>query len=323
MIDTDAGAVIDASLFDVSRIDAETAALNARIEAALAVAPTILDVPAHVARAARVNGRSFLGPVTLLEQGETFEIIGPGGRLPLRVMRAAAARGVYLHIHGGGWALGAHDQQDAYLKAIADSTGLTAISIGYRLAPEHPFPAAPDDCEAAALWLLDHLAEFGGDVLAIGGESAGAHLAVLTLLRLRDRHGITPFRAAALSFGCYDLTPTPSAANWGARNLVLSTPIIHRYLDWFVPDAAQRSDPAVSPLRAALHGLPPALFAIGTLDPLLDDSLFMSARWAAAGNHAELAVYAGGMHAFIAMPTALAEQANRRQIAFLQRWTQD
>ena len=104
---------------------------------------------------------------------------------------------------------------------------------------------------------------------------------------------------------------------WGERNLVLSTPIIELFSDCFVPPAEARATPDVSPLYADLRGLPPALFSVGTLDPLLDDSLFMAARWRAAGNAAELAVYPGGMHAFNAFPMRLAESANRRCQAFV------
>ena len=203
------------------------------------------------------------------------------------------------------------------LDAVAQATGLTAVSAGYRLAPEHPYPAGPDDCETAALWLVDAAPrEFGGELVAIGGESAGAHLSVVTMLRLRDRHGLTPFRAANLVYGAYDLGLTPSVRRWGPRNLILSTPIIEQFTDWFVPPAL-RAEPDVSPLHADLRGLPPALFSIGTLDPLLDDSLFMAARWRAAGNRAELAVYPGGIHAFNAFPVPIGVQANTRALAFL------
>jgi acetyl esterase/lipase len=117
-------------------------------------------------------------------------------------------------------------------------------------------------------------------------------------------------------YGAYDLGLTPSARRFGSRNLILSTPILERFADYFAP-AHLRADPDVSPLRADLRGLPPALFTVGTLDPLLDDSLFMAARWRAAGGHAELAVYPGGVHAFNAFPIPLAMQANLRMLAFL------
>ena len=309
---------LDPSLFHPAAVAAETQRFNEALEKALAQVPTITELPPQLVRDARREGRSIFGEIRRLAHGESRTIPGPAGELPVRVFRPERPRGAYLHFHGGGWALGAEDQQDEGLDALARATGLAVLSVGYRLAPEHPYPAAPDDCEAAALWLLRNLHELGGPLLAIGGESAGAHLAAVTLLRLRDRHGLTPFRAANLVYGCYDLGMTPSVRRWGSRNLVLSTPIIAQFSDWFVP-AAQRADPDVSPLLADLRGMPRALFTVGTLDPLLDDSLFMAARWRAAGCAAELAVYPGGLHAFNAFPIPLAAEANGRTLGFLQR----
>ena len=207
----------------------------------------------------------------------------------MRILEAPEPRGAYLHLHGGGWTIGAGDLQDPALWELAQATGLTAVSVDYRLAPEHPYPAGPDDCEDAALWLLAH----HEGRLTIGGDSAGAHLAVVTLLRLRDRHGISPraFAAANLVFGSYDLTGTPGRLLWGERELVLSGPLMDWFADCFLPgmSADERRSPDVSPLYADLRDLPPALFSCGTLDPLLDDSLFMEARWRAAGNESRLA----------------------------------
>ena len=230
-----------------------------------------------------------------LPHAETRAIRGPAGEIPLRVIRPKGdVRGVYLHIHGGGHVLGSEDMMDPALDALANRAGAVVVSVGYRLAPEHPYPAGPDDCEAAAVWLAANARrEFGSERLAIGGESAGAHLCAVTLVRLRDRHGATPFCGANLVYGIYDLTFTPTVRNWGERILVLSTPIIEWFSNHFVPDKAKRGAPDVSPLYADLRRLPPALFTIGTLDPLLDDSLFMASRWSAAGNRAELAVYPG------------------------------
>ncbi|VVO37893.1 Acetyl esterase [Pseudomonas fluorescens] len=313
---------IDSRVFDPACIDASTQAANDRLEQILGGLPTILQIPAQAARDARTNGNSFLGPVVLSPNGSEQVIDGPAGPLPLRVFATKGATGVLLHLHGGGWALGAHDQQDFLLDAIAQSTGMAVVSVGYRLTPEHPYPAANDDCEAAALWLVANSQElFGTQRLMIGGESAGAYLAVTTLLRLRDRHGLTPYSAAYLTYGCYDLALTPGARNWGERNLVLSTPIIRQYLEWFA--APDPYSPDVSPLYADLSGLPPALFSVGTLDPLLDDSLFMSSRWSAAGNQAELAIYPGGIHAFNAMPIPLAASANARIQNFLKQCLAD
>jgi acetyl esterase/lipase len=200
---------------------------------------------------------------------------------------------------------------------------VAVVSVDYRLAPEHPFPAGPDDCEAAALWLVEHAGrEYGSDRLLIGGESAGAHLAALTLLRLRDRRGTTaPFHGANLVFGVFDLGMTPSARNWGERNLILSTPIMEWFAAQFTPgrSAEERRTAAISPLWADLRHMPPALFSVGAVDPLLDDSLFMHARWRAAGNDSELLVYPESVHGFHAFPTGIARMTVAAQLAFVAR----
>jgi acetyl esterase len=309
---------LDPALFDPATIDPGTRAFNELVEKTLAPLPTIIETGAQATREARLADRSPLGAIVRLAHGESRRIPGPAGEIGLRIFRPEKPRGVYLHIHGGGWALGAEDQQDQVLDAVATRTGLVAVSAGYRLAPEHPYPAGPDDCEAAALWIARNARELGGEWLAIGGESAGAHLSVVTMLRLRDRHRLTPFRAANLVYGCYDLGLTPSVRRWGTRNLILSTPIVEQFAKWYVPPD-RRGDPDVSPLHADLGGLPPALFTVGTLDPLLDDTLFMASRWRAAGNPAELAVYPGGIHAFNLFPIPLAERANARALEFLAR----
>jgi acetyl esterase len=238
-------------------------------------------------------------------------IAGPAGRLSLRVFTPRDVQGIYLHLHGGGWVFGSSRGQDAQLAELAGACRAAVVSVEYRLAPAHPYPAALDDCEAAALWLTKHsVAEFGSDRIGIGGESVGAQLSVLTLIRLRDRHGFTGFRAANLTFGVFDLGLTPSARTWATE------PSLDWCIDQFVP-RDQRRSPAVSPLYADVRALPDALFTVGALDPLVDDTMLMCRRWRAAGNGAELAVYPGGDHSFTSAPTALAQRANRRIHEFL------
>jgi acetyl esterase/lipase len=193
-----------------------------------------------------------------LPHAETRAIRGPAGEIPLRILRPKGeARGVYLHFHGGGFALGSEDMMDPAHDALANAAGAVVVSVGYRLAPEHPYPAGPDDCEAAALWLAEHaLRELGTERIALGGESAGAHLAAITLVRLRDRHGAAPFCAANLVYGCYDLSLTPSARNWGERNLILSTPILDWFADMWVPDRASARPRRLAALRGSSR--PPA-----------------------------------------------------------------
>lgn len=306
---------LDPSLFSPEAIDADTAAFNERLEALLAtIEPTHKRVPAEL-RAEREAGQGTFGPIVLSEMAQPREIAG----VPVRVFTPETIEGVYLQIHGGGWVLGRAHHADVRNESIARAANLAVVSVDYRLAPEDPYPAGPDDCEAVAVWLSQRAAaEFGSEKLLIGGESAGGHLAAATLLRMRDRHGFRGFRAANLVYGVFDLSMPPSQRNWGERNLVLSTPTMQWFYDHFVPEARRR-DPDVSPLYADLRGLPPALFTVGTLDPLLDDSLFMYARWVAAGNQAEIAVYPGGPHGFNGFPTELARRANVRIDAFLRQ----
>jgi acetyl esterase/lipase len=245
-----------------------------------------------------------------------------GGQVELRIIAPDNPRGAYLAIHGGGLIMGSADQDDAMLERIADNTGLAAVSVEYRLAPAHPYPAAWDDCEAAALWLANNVkAEFGGDKLAIGGESAGATLAVPTLVRMRDKHGFTGFSAANLSYGNYDTTMTPSQRHIGKLGYLLRVEDIQQCSNAYAPDVSKRGDPDMSALYADVSHMPAALFSVGTYDPFLDDSLFLYARWIAAENQAELAVYPGATHAFNIFPLPVAKQANARIDAFIKAHT--
>ena len=307
----------DADLFGLEAIEEETLQFNRRLEQEIARAPAITELEPQVIRDAREAGESVFGPIVTVDEARWRTVPGRDGEIRVRVIEPEEVQGVYLHLHGGGWTLGAPHHSDLHNLEIAQETGLVTISVEYRLAPEHPFPAGLEDCEDAALWVARNAAaEWGTDKLIIGGESAGAHLAVGTLLRLRDRHGYGDFLGANLVYGAYDLAMTPSAANWGERNLVLNTPIIRWFVDRLQPPEPLRR-PEVSPLYADLQGLPRALFTIGTEDPLLDDSLFMHARWNAAGNESVLAVYPGGAHGFDRFPIELAARARRRIHRFL------
>jgi acetyl esterase len=297
---------------------AETRAFNAGLEQLLEGLPPVHTLPVETTRRARrSDGGIFPAPVYLPE-ARWERIAGRSGEVALRVVEPEGdAHGAYLHLHGGGWTLGAADLQDPALKAAADATGLVMVSVDYRLAPEHPYPAAPDDCEDAALWLLE---QFDGR-RAIGGESAGAHLAVVTLLRLRDR-GVAPreaFHAANLAFGPFDLTGTPSRFLWGGRELVLSDPMMEWFVANYIPGTTEveRRRPDVSPLYADLRDMPAALFTCGTLDPLLDDSLFMEARWRAVGNETTLTLWPEAVHGFVAFDTEAARRSRAEQYAFL------
>jgi len=300
--------------FDPGAVAPETDAFNAQLEATLAAMPPVHKLPPELTRKARAEGRGVFPKAGPLPGSDWREIPGaPGGPGRVRISDPVGApRGTYLHIHGGGWTLGAPDQYDQHNQRIARATGCRVVSVQYRLAPEHPWPACAEDCEAAALWAL---AEFPGPLL-IGGESAGAHLSMVTLLHLRSRGFSGRVAGMVLNYGVYDLRMTPSMANWGARYLILSTPVTQWFVRNLLPDGGATS-PAVSPLLADLGDLPPALFQVGTCDPLLDDSLFMAQRWRAAGNRADLAVYPGGVHAYDMFDLAIARGSWARQDEFV------
>ena len=304
---------------------AEARTFNDALEQLLAAVPPVHTVDPVETRRARAEGRGTFPAPEVVPEGRDVEVPGPAGPIPVRTfVPPGEVRGTYLHLHGGGWVLGSAHQQDVGLWRLAREASVAVASVDYRLAPEHPFPAGPDDCEAAALWLVDGggAASFGAPTegpFVIGGESAGGHLAALTMLRLRDRHGLTPFVAANLVFGAFDLSMTPSQRRWGERNLILSTPIMAWFYDCFLPGVSgdERRSPDISPLYADLSGLCPALFTVGSLDPLLDDSLFMAARWEVAGNEADLRVYPEAVHGFNAFPLGVATAANTAMWGFV------
>ena len=216
------------------------------------------------------------------------------GGVPCRVLRSAsAARGTYLHIHGGGMTLGSPRMSEARNAEIVDRHGVDVVSVDYRLAPEHPHPAATDDCLAVARALLE--ADRPG-TMVVGGESAGAYLAAVTLLRIRDElDAIDRVGGANLTVGFYDFGGTPSHRGVRPTDLpdVLDPALAPGMRAAYLPGRSieDTRDPAYSPLYAPLQDLPPALFSTGLADHLLDDSLFMHARWRAWGNRAELALY--------------------------------
>ncbi|MEM6440204.1 MAG: alpha/beta hydrolase [Pseudomonadota bacterium] len=308
--------VIDPALLSDAAVSDETRAFNAQLERTLADLPKTHEVPPEVTRKARDEGRGIFPPGGPLEGSAWREIPAGTGRVRV-TLPEGAPKGLHLHIHGGGFTLGRPSHYDRQNQDRAREAGCVVLSLEYRLAPEHPFPAGPEDCFEAARWALTEK-PFGDLPVTIGGESAGGHLSAVTLLRLREAGLLGDVRGAVLNYGVFDLRGAASTLNWGDRQLVLSTPTIAFFNEGATTEA-QRSDPLHSPILADLAGLPRALFQIGTADPLLDDSLMMAARWTAAGNGAELAIHPGGVHAFDMFPDALsiARDFKAREHAFL------
>jgi acetyl esterase/lipase len=236
-----------------------------------------------------------------------------GRQVPVRIMapQNGPARGVHLDIHGGGFYLGSAARGDARNRRLADALGIAVMSVDYRLAPEHPWPAAPDDCETAALWLVEQAeARFGTTNLAIGGASAGATLAMTTLLRLRDRGLAARFGGAVLQAGTYDLSGLTPAGRRLAGEF---------FIEAYAGHAADRTNPDISPAYGDLRDLPPALIVVGSLDIVLEDNLVMAARLSAAGGAVDVRVYAESPHGFWSFPVAMADAA----VSDVESWLAD
>ncbi|NKB53061.1 MAG: alpha/beta hydrolase fold domain-containing protein [Rhizobiaceae bacterium] len=311
---------IDPELFLETSISDETRRFNQQVIATLQDAPDIWSMPITTVRQNRLKGQGPFPLEAVEETARNLEIATPHGKLELRLFkpRSAVALGSYLHIHGGGWVLGSATAHDERLQQIADNCQLDCVSVEYRLAPEHPYPAGPDDCEQAALWLLNGEHELNTSFLSIGGESAGAHLSALTLIRLRNRIGSCPFHAAVLTAGVFDLGQTPSARNWGTEKLILATRDMQMFATNYVQDAHDYRNPDISPLYSDLNGLPSALFSVGTKDLLLDDTLQMATLWHARNANAQLDVFPGGCHVFQGFPQLkIARDSNTRIDQFL------
>lgn len=240
---------------------------------------------------------------TEVEPRPITELARAGGRaVPIRIHLPPGKppTGVFLEIHGGGFYLGSAAASDVSNRRLAHALGIAVVSVEYRLAPDHPWPCAPDDCETAALWLAQNAeARFGTTRLAVGGFSAGATLAVCTLLRLRDR-GIPPFSGAVLQFGTYDLSGQTPAGRLIADEY---------FLDAYAGSAPDRTHPDLSPVFAELTDLPPMLIVVGCDDILLQDNLAMAARLSAAGVHVDLRIYPASPHGFTGHATPMARAA--------------
>ncbi len=229
-----------------------------------------------------------------------------------RVIRPEGpAAAVYLHFHGGGMILGTPEMGDVANRALSRAHDLAVVSVDYRLAPEHPYPAGPDDGVAVAAWLLEHgTAAFGTGRLLVGGESAGGYMTAAVVLRIRDELGAADrVDGANVVFGVHDWGRSPSqrGVRPGAGPDLLEPTGISFFGDCYLPGRTddERRDPSISPVFADLRGLPPALLSVGTDDHLLDDTLWLAARWAAAGNETELFVAPDMPHGFGSFPCGI------------------
>lgn len=232
-------------------------------------------------------------------------IPGPGGDIPIRVYRprqtAAGPRPLIAHFHGGGFVFGGLRLGNWVCSSVASRVGAVVVSVDYRLAPAHRFPAAVEDCYAALTWSVAHAAEFGADgPLGVMGESAGGTLAAVMCLLARERGG-PAISHQALTYPATDLTMVPAPTAKPAPFLSRDEMVAYRRL-YLGPDG-DPGHPWASPLLAADHsGLPPALIQVAEHDPLCEHGVRYAAALRAAGVPVRLTEYVGVPHGFVNFP---------------------
>jgi acetyl esterase len=253
-------------------------------------------------------------------------IAGPGGELPVRLYRPAADRPLpaLLYFFGGGWVLGTIDTADGVSRSLANSAGALVVVAGYRLAPEHPFPAAIEDCYATVRWAAGHAAEIGADParFAVGGDSAGGNLAAAVTLRARAEG--PALVGQLLVYPNTDQFADDESMRAADDPFLFNRHSVAWYRQQYLANPADAANPLASPLRApSLAGLPPALVITAEYDPLRDQGEAYARRLAADGGQVELTRYAGMTHGFFTMAgtvdasrAAVAQAASRLRAWF-------
>jgi acetyl esterase len=309
--------LIDRSIFDPDRISPETREMREELQRQVGSLPNPWEFDSIDRWRQMMDGRLASAGQSSVAWAEDRSIEGRGGQsVGLRIFAGETVNGVCLYLHGGGYVLGPSPNEEPHASFV-EATGVAVVLVDRRLAPEHQWPAPLEDAEDAAVWLVKEAAgEFGTETLFISGTSAGANLAASTLLRLRDRHNYTDWRGAIFNQGEFDMRPTHSKARYSDDPVLPDT--IHGWIrDQLFKDDTDLADPELSPVLAELTNLPPALFTIGTIDPLLDGSLNMAVRWETAGNQTDLAIYPGGFHSFDSFPIPIAREAKERILVWV------
>jgi acetyl esterase len=262
-------------------------------------------------RMATVDVR-LLGAEIAVGEVEERTVPGPGGRLRLRTYRPPGRRSVrrptIVFLHGGGFVIGDLDTHDQLCRSLCRDVGAVVVSVAYRLAPEHPFPAAVEDAVAATGWAADHVARLGGDRrrLAVAGDSAGGNLAAVVAQAWRDgAAGPRPPLAAQLL-----IYPAVDLVDDGGRRYPSRIEHAEGYLldgddlRWFGAhylDGADPRDPRASPLRGTLTGLPPTVIVTAEFDPLRDEAEAYAEALVTSGVEVERRRFAGLVHGFFAL----------------------
>jgi len=286
--------------------------LDPQIQAMVDMAPPMpaLDSISIGALRAGVRQTSIAIPTLDVPLGKIYDrtIPGPGGELKVRVYqpRGTGPFPVLVYFHGGGFAVGDLDTQDSICRGLCYNADCAVMSVDYRLAPEHRFPAAPDDAYAATLWATKNAAEIGGDParVAIGGDSAGAILSAGVTLRVRDQGGAR-LLGQVLFYGSmiYETdAPTKSLEEFRDGPWLRKEDIVYFWSNYLPNMTDDRKNPMACPMHAANHAnLPPAFVATAECDPGRDSAEMYAGKLSAAGVSVEMRRYAGMPHGFVSM----------------------
>lgn len=256
--------------------------------------------------------RSFMPPLPMEQRRKVASVrnMATVEGVPLRIYQPTERRRDWLlvYFHGGGFSIGSIETHDNVARDLCETLGCTAMSVEYRLAPEHRFPAAPDDCLAAVRWAAENAAELGvsADHFVLAGDSAGGNLATVTCLRLRDEGGPRPLGQIMI----YPVTDyhEPARQSYAdfATGYLLTRKAMIRFWDTYLNDASEQDHPHAAPLRAKdLSGLPPALVMTAGYDPLRDEGEAYAARLKDAGVPVKVIRYDGLIHGFTRMTTTI------------------
>lgn len=287
--------------------------------------PGLSALPVEHARAAlAMMGAGRADGVDEVARIEDLEIPGPAGAIPARlyVPTADGTPPVVVYYHGGGWVLGGIDSHDGTCRALANASGAAVVSVDYRLAPEHPFPAAVEDAWAALEWVAANAAEIGGDPsrLAVAGDSAGGNLAAVVAIQARDT-GAPALRGQLLVYPVTDATMSHPSIEENASGYFLTKADMEWFFGHYAPE--RPDDWRLSPLAAAdLSGLAPALVLTAEYDPLRDEGEAYARRLDDAGVPVELIRKDGLIHGFFGMAADVdeARDAMERSGAALRAW---
>jgi acetyl esterase len=260
--------------------------------------PNFDTLPMHERRRAAEQVRApwRTGGPTMWRSLDT-EIAGLRGRIHIPV--EAPVPGAMLYLHGGGWTMFSIDTHDRLMREYAARAGIIVVGIDYSLSPEQKFPVALHEAVRAVGWLRRQGAAYGiGKRLAIGGDSAGANLALAAGLIMRDR-GDPPLRALLFNYGAFGPESSASFDRYDGPRYALTVEEMRYFWNNYIREPADLEDPLASPLLADLRGLPPTFFTIAACDILADGNRAMAARMAAAHVPAEVHVYEGATHSFL------------------------